>query len=279
MRLFVKNLYFLCSYPATQIFGLKLLHLFRYVLPVVGMAFWLMIFQGWRRSRLFAVKVFVPLYLGMLLVYVWSPDRYLLPLVPIMCVFAFRALPRKTLGWIVPAIGAMSLLLALYSTRNTLTHHVAAFAQPPWSTPAPVVDWSKMSRVQEWVSRNVPADAVVLTNFDSAMYLYSGHQAIRPFGVLGAELFYGIHRDLAVKVQECLRVIAKYHIRYLIESGHDGEEEPAYPEMLQALERAGRLRLRWELAPHYRVFEIVSLEIRPRSIRSSAFVGTSRGPI
>ncbi len=258
-RIFVKNLYFLAAYPAGWIFCFPIPYSFRYIGPLLGAPFWLIAYRGFKRSPswLLPAQIFTLAYLAMLVVYIWPPDRFLLAILPLLLLFAYFALPSRLPKWALPALAVMPLVLAFYSMKDTRDHQVASLAQPPWVGRSPVVDWSKISQVHNWIRDHAAPGAVVLANYDPAFYLYSGHQAIRPYYVAGANLFYGVPADIRLKISECLEVIAKYRARYIVETGHDDVEEPDYARIIAYLNSTGRLRLIKEVAPHYRIFEIL----------------------
>ena len=80
----------------------------------------------------------------------------------------------------------------------------------------------------------------MLADFDPALYLYSGHRAIRVPLLSGPELFYGVHRTLDQKLAEALTIMEKYHPQYLVDTCCD----PAPLDyLIRYLSSAGRLDL------------------------------------
>lgn len=257
-RIFAKNLYYLAGYPAQWMFGLLAPYSLRYLFPLFGLFFWSFILRGlWKApSSFLPAKFLAIIYSGMLVFYIWPPDRFLLPLLPLLLLFAYYALPARTPVWLVPALALMPLFLAFSATKTTLDRHVATVPLSGWAGDPGGVEWGKIAQVQNWVRAHGPPGAVVLADYDPAFYLYSGHKSIRPYYVAGSDLFYGLRRDGRRNIRECLQVIAKYRPKYLVETGHDSLEEPTYPEMISYLTSTGKIRLLKQIAPHYRIFEV-----------------------
>jgi hypothetical protein len=257
--IFFKNLYLLAAYPARCVFSFLIP--FSLSQALFGLLLWGVMARGfWKAPGFFLpARVLIAIYPIMTTLLMWEPSRYWLPLLPILLVFAYFGLPARTPVWAVPALAIMPLLVAFTIARYTRQTLVPAW---PLSSLAArrAVQWSKFSQLQEWIRDHAAPKGVVLAFFDFATYLYSGHQSIRPFIVNDAEFFHGFHGDNNDKIRICLEVIRKYNVMYLIETGDEGAppEREAYARIRDYLLSAGRIRLLKELAPQYRIFEILS---------------------
>jgi hypothetical protein len=255
------NLVRIVTYPSRLIFTLPLPQArFGLVRVGVGLLFWILFLRGVKNapSKLLPSALFVVLNCGMLLAWAWSPDRFMLPVLPLLLIFAYLGLPSNVPRSAVLFLLPLPLLMIVLAAQNTAAHGIGAFAPAFWDVQSehPPSDWRLMSEVHRWIASNTPSDSVVLANFDPAVYLYTGRKSIRPFTVEGPQLFYDIRRPVERKVREAQRIIDKFHAGYLVETGHDSEEEPDFDQILEGLRAWGRLRLEQEIAPHYRIWRI-----------------------
>jgi hypothetical protein len=260
-HIFFKNLFFLAAYPAQSVFSFLIPYSLRYSQAVFGLLLWGVIARGFWKAPVFFLpaRVLLTIYPLMTTLVISEPSRYLVPRLPILLVFAYFGLPSRAPVWAVPALAIMPLLVAFTIAGYTRQTHVPAY---PLSGLARrrAVGWSKLSQVQQWIRDHATPKGVVLAYYDPVTYLYSGHQSIRPFFVNDAEYVHGFHGDNNDRIRICLEVIQKYNAMYLIETGDDGTsaDREAFARIRDYLLSAGRIRLLKELAPQYRIFEILS---------------------
>lgn len=143
---------------------------------------------GWARavrSGPGTAEIFMPLYAGLILLWppVWSGDRFALPLVPLVLVFAaegIRALGgRFAPGTRVALLGAAALLVAAPAANDwfrTRTEQAACRgaleAAGPWACGGnALVDFVAAAR---WAGENLPEGAGALTRKPRIWYLMSG---------------------------------------------------------------------------------------------------------
>ncbi|MEX2295291.1 MAG: hypothetical protein WD804_03135 [Gemmatimonadota bacterium] len=152
-------------------------------LVIAALALW-----GWTlRVRLGAgvAELFVPLYFGLILFWpeVWSGDRFLLPLIPILLLYAgeavrYAALPLgKTLGTAVLAAGI--LLLALPAVPGWLRIADAAGDCRRMASLGDVFEchapsFREFRSAAAWSGANLPGFAVVLNRKPSMFHLLGG---------------------------------------------------------------------------------------------------------
>lgn len=158
---------------------------------------------GWVRALrrgLGAAELFLPLYAGIVLVWpsVWGGDRFALPLVPLLLVWAAAALDDLTRGqtpWLRrgSALGAGLLLLVPIATGvNTaaesarLCRSVIEEASPWACSGLAMVEFTEAAR---WAGVRLPDEAVVLVRKPRIWHVMSG-QATRtyPFSTSGDTL-------------------------------------------------------------------------------------------
>ena len=140
-----------------------------------------------------ALEWFTLLYVGLICIWpqVWTDRRFLLPLLPILLLYAFDGLVwcfefarARRPGWVLPATGGLLLVLAL-------PHHVRgvrfnqeclryyrqgdelACYPPPWRA---------FVESAYWVRDNTAADAVVVNRKPRLFYYFSGRRGdVYPF--------------------------------------------------------------------------------------------------
>lgn len=158
---------------------------------------------GWllRVRRAGLIELFLPLYLGLLLVWpaVWSGERFLLPALPLVLGYAGLALVRFA-GWAdkraaKPAAAvavAMLLLLAVPGLDAAIRHgttctrgYLEGERYPCLAEP-----WHGFFRIAVWSGQALPDDAVVISRKPRLFFALSGHRGlIYPFSEDPAEFF------------------------------------------------------------------------------------------
>jgi hypothetical protein len=144
---------------------------------------------GWGRSlkdgRPGVAALFLPLYAGVILLWppVWSGDRFALPLVPVLLVFAAEEAWRLARGWSGGARNAalvtLGLALALpamadwtEARQEASRCRSVARAAGPWACGGPGL--SDFAAAARWAGARLPAGSPVLTRKPRIWYLDSG---------------------------------------------------------------------------------------------------------
>ena len=166
----------------------------------------LLALAGWVRRivrrRIGVAELFLPLYAGLLLVWpaVWSGERFLLPILPLLLVYAWaaaawlasrvRPVARPIAGalatagialWMVPGIQAQVQV----GSQCTMFYRMG----DPYACLTP--EWRDYFDVAEWAEERLPADAVVVTRKPRLWYGLSDLRAlIYPF-TTDATAFFG----------------------------------------------------------------------------------------
>jgi hypothetical protein len=134
---------------------------------------------------------FLVAYLGLVLVWPWPPARFVTPALPLLAVYLFRPLARLPGSrWLVPAL-AVALAGANMAVVSQRWEHFRAKGYEPAMIFPNDPDWAAYQRYFGWVQENTPPDAVVASQADPVVHLYTGRKAFNPFVVDPARLFYG----------------------------------------------------------------------------------------
>jgi MFS family permease len=255
----ITNIFGVWTYPVRFIFSLPFPDNTPVIVPfLTSWLFWLPVIRGMLRapSAFLPVSLFIGASVGVCVVWAWFPDRFLLPLVPLLLLFGYWGLPRAIPKTLLLLLLPVPVYVLFFAAQSTADRGIGAFASPPLSHQFNLPsDWRLVSSVHSWISNNTPRDAVVLATFDPGVYMYTGRKSIRPH--TGQMFFYGIQRPLAEKIHVAERVMEKYRAGYLIETGHDGIEEPDFERMIAAWEQNGRIQQVAYFAPHYRIWRVV----------------------
>ncbi len=165
------------SYPSISII---LLFALAY-LSVTG--FWLSI-----RAQITAVDLWFAVHVGMLLLWVWPPGRYLIPLLPIfLCYVGLSAsnLVNRCPQVLKPRLVMICVTLCFLVLAFSTTYQSAAFA---WEKSSVAItsgrdpeDWQAIKTLCTWIRQNTKPDAIITTNLDPLVYLLTGRKSIRAF--------------------------------------------------------------------------------------------------
>lgn len=145
------------------------------------------------RERVGILNLWALLYMGILMVWIWPPHRYLVPLLPIVLMYAAQGFGRVNftrlrLKWLRMGLVAYGGLVVLANGASAF--HAVKYQNPTvgWTQGD---DWPSQTELAEWVRRETPKEAIIAANLDPAVYLLTGRKAIRLFPHLPFELFYG----------------------------------------------------------------------------------------
>jgi hypothetical protein len=142
------------------------------------------------KQRSSAAAIFLALYLGMLLAWVWPPMRFLVPVLPLLLWFAFSGAGKPG-----PLAGVLAVFLVIAGTYQLLGIVASVRATGvTWPATDTAEDWNETSRLLEWVSRHTRRDAILTGNLDPAYFLFTGRKALRAFSPDSYLLYYNIRR-------------------------------------------------------------------------------------
>ncbi len=139
---------------------------------------------------------YVAIYLGMILVWPWEPTRFLVPLVPLLYLYAFsffekfdlfRLFKKNELKIVVKRV--LFAFVAVFIVFNVIGQYKYGRGARIAETPK---IWRARQRVFDWIEKNTSKDDVLASMSDYQLYLYANRQAIRPFGDMSIIKRYGI---------------------------------------------------------------------------------------
>jgi len=167
-------------------------------------------------TRTHPVTWFVMVYVAMIMMWVWPPTRFFVPLAPLFLWHVFvviRRVPVIPVAVVVTAIVVTSSAALWHSVTRAATYGVL-FPQSEFAE-----DWHRLSSLFEWIRREAPPDAVVTGNLDPTYFLYAGRKGVRAYAAEPYALFYAggdraraplgsvrdfRHRLLAARVDYCV---------------------------------------------------------------------------
>ena len=257
----VANFVLIWTYPSRVVFAFRFPAGTHAALPLLtAVPFWILFVRGVRRapSVMMPAALFILLSSGMLMLWVWPPERFLLPILPLLLLFVYYGLPAQAPRWVLASLVVLPVLVIFQASRATVADGFPQYPSFSWAVKRThaQIEWRKISRLYEWIKQNAAPDSVILANDDPAVYLYTGRKSIRPFKVDSADIMYGIHRPLALKIHDFERISDKFHAHYLLETASDDLDQPDYSRILDQLKSDGRIKLLHEIAPQYRIWEI-----------------------
>jgi len=229
---------------------------------VPSVIFWTLVARGIRRapSSLLPSALFCGITMGILIAYAWMPARFLLPILPLLLLFAFLGLPARPRWWSLLMLAILPMSSAMLFARNSWTLGLSDFRAPLWlalgSQHEEPHSWNRVSAVYNWIRSHTAKDAIILTNSDPALYLYTGRTSIRPDVAAWLELFPSARRPLRDKIADFELLVQKVRPHYLAETGDDEAVEPDFHLMVEGLKASGRIKLEVSFGPKYSIYEV-----------------------
>jgi hypothetical protein len=226
----------------------------RAILTAVGAIPWVVVAMRCRSLSLLPVTLAV--YFVVVCFWPWPPDRFLIPVLPLLAMLSFEQLRRMVVRVASPGIAAAAILIAalvpIATNVRLLSTYVSASrtSHYPYFLPSEdPVSWASYEEAFDWLESHTEASDVIASGFDSMTALYTGRPTIRPFVPRPRVLYYGQEGAAVGTVDELDRTLVAYRPRYFFLSPMPAfpEEEPVY-ELVAALIREHPERLR----PAYR---------------------------
>lgn len=160
------------------------------VMFVLSLPLWIFVLAGAIQgggAGWMAIRIWVLLYVGLLICYAYPPYRYVVPIFPVLLMFGYEGF-RITLGkgLNVRGVRVAAMGLVLISLAY-LGWQIAANSRLTIRTGTASVigdnreDWKAARETMNWVRDNTPPDSVIAADADPAIYLYTGRKAIRVF--------------------------------------------------------------------------------------------------
>jgi 4-amino-4-deoxy-L-arabinose transferase-like glycosyltransferase len=146
-------------------------------------------------TKIDSLNVFLLLYTGTVLLWVFFPTRFYLPMLPFLLLYGYSGFksflshlfllkPQSPVSrWIclaavIPLV-TTNLYLELLNTRRT-----GVPGSAKWE------DWNSFVPAFDWITRNTPSDCVIMSTVDPTVYLYTGRKAVLGLSVDPVQLFY-----------------------------------------------------------------------------------------
>jgi hypothetical protein len=170
--------------------------------------------------------LFLALYCAMLLCWAWPPQRFVVPVLPLILWLGWRVLSRIRMR---EALAACIIIVAGAET---------------WAAahPAPPADkWADMQTLFDYVKGHTSPDSVVMANLDPVIYLNTGRKAVRGFVSNGYGMRYAA-TPTGVTPDELSRSLIKSQVNYVVVSPDlIFAEAPSFHRSVEALEHGGVL--------------------------------------
>jgi hypothetical protein len=111
-----------------------------------------------------------------ILLWVWPPLRFLIPLLPLLVLAVFEGAPKK----LQTPILICTVLLALQGLRATHQFSIAASNSGLWyPQPTQPEAWTAFADQLDWVRTHTSPAAILQSNVDPTVYLFTGRHAVR----------------------------------------------------------------------------------------------------
>ncbi len=236
------------------------------ILFAVGSLPWIAVVAGCRRQALLPVTLLS--YLALICLWPWPPDRFLVPILPLLAVLFAEALRRlvASRGLGRPGTAVLALLLAAAVGSNVwMQSRYAGVSRPsqyPYFTlPGEPVQWRSYLAAFDWLRTHTRDGEVLAAGFDTMTSLYTDRPSIRPFVVRPLALYYGFAEPPLGTVAEFEEILDAHAARYLFVSPLPAyQEEQAFFDLVSdAIEqRPGLLKRVWQAGDDERflIFEV-----------------------
>ncbi len=148
--------------------------------------------------RLQVLPLFILAYLVLALTWPWPPNRFLIPLLPILLAFLGDGV-RKLLNclplwkrslWPALVLGGLLVFTNLLAVQRVYQNYRQSH-YPVLVSKVESLNWQSYQEIFAWIKQNTRPGEVIAYGLDSMLYLYTGRQAFRPFLIKPEVLFYG----------------------------------------------------------------------------------------
>jgi hypothetical protein len=203
------------------------------------------------------VPVFLVCYLGLLVFWAWPPERFVVPVLPLILLMFWRASAKaRTIAGVRWAIRAVVLALAV-----SMGQHLYASCRRIAANGTPTSDnWFALRAMTTWIRSATPQSGILMGVMDPVMYLYADRRALRGYYLNPAALFYGVKtgRNPVIEPAELAAAITQSKASYLIVTPGDDDEVSAFNRAVEELIRARPKAFRavYHAAGGYAVYEI-----------------------
>jgi hypothetical protein len=210
------------------------------VLPV-GLLPWIALFRPQRRRRL--LSCFLIGYLFIVCIWPWLPTRFLVAILPFVFAYLFIGFMGCIRRWCkarATVFISIFLVTAIIFTNLVLVRKQIIIRS---NTGYPIlqetiISWKSYEELFGWIKSNSSPEDIIASGLDSMMYLYTDRRSVRPFASRPASLFYGAEYPATGTVDDLCNILAKYHIRYIVQTPmHGFSEEIPFDELIKRFEQ------------------------------------------
>jgi hypothetical protein len=141
------------------------------------------------RATLTPTRPYIVLYLILIAIFPWVPSRYLIPIVPFLCIFFVDGLYRF-LEWLAKAGGGrlkaartlapVALALCIASNLISDFRFVAMARKTGDSSPEAAESWNDTMQAYQWIDANTSQESIIgcIPTIEAHVYLFTGHKAV-----------------------------------------------------------------------------------------------------
>jgi len=154
---------------------------------LLGLAVAALALAGWlarASERIGVPELFTFLYVGLIAVWpeVWTDRRFLLPVLPLLLLYATGAVDRAAERWELPGRGALAAaaagllaLPALHSAGTRAPERVRCLQRYASGSPCVPAPWASFLDAARWSRDNLPPEAIVVNRKPRIFFWISGH--------------------------------------------------------------------------------------------------------
>jgi hypothetical protein len=177
---------------------------------VIGITLLLVTLYGFiidMRYKVGSLHLFVLFYMIMIVLWVWPPWRFFIPVYPLLIIFTYKELREichhvfktKTLRKCIYIVFVVSISFQMiYSLLSCTKETIKLQAVSMRAMKFPQEDWKEKKEMFEWIRGNTPQDSVLLGILDPTYYLYTGRKAVRGYSVNPYLLYYSDKQEAAL---------------------------------------------------------------------------------
>lgn len=205
------------------------------------------------------VRAFLIFSGTVIVLWVWPPLRFLIPLLPLLFWAIWIAAPPR---WHIPilAVTAFLIVQGIWSSNQfSATAAQSGLWYPQQTTPQ---DWKSFEQQLAWIRANTPSDAILQSNVDPTIFLYTGRRAIR--GSHGnVHLFsYLEHAQPLGNETQYAQTLSRNQVSFLIDTPWGWFlENRFFPRLIDDLNRSNPTSLNLDYQstdPKFRIFRLTS---------------------
>ena len=196
---------------------------------ILGTSFSLFGFFRDFRTGIKSIHIFLVLYHAMLLVWVWPPIRFMVPIFPFWLFYAYKGFASVCASFSLSersmriANNGLAILVwvclggALYLSSSRIIYTGQASPLISNIQTNENYNWAGVRFLLDWISENTPRDSVILGNLDPVIYLYTGRKAVRGFVADPYLLCYADQSDKPLGSEnDLLEVLITQKVDYII---------------------------------------------------------------